>query len=350
MIDIANRVFLGDCREILKDFPENSVAACLTDPPYNYEFIGHQWNADEIRRRTSRIQGTRTLVTNIPYGSALSGGVRNKRWYERVRNNIKEYEDWCFEWSKAVFRICKPGAITAAFSSTRTLAHIQVALERAGFYTRDCIVYRRSSGIPKGLNISEKMRQKKLPQYESWNGWHSALRNEWEAIVIVQKPLVNNYIETATTYGVGLFHTENEDGTFQSNIIEGVQKDRNEKFNVHCTVKPLSLMKKLIDLCVPPYEDNIVLDPFAGSGTTLVAAKESGRKYVGIEIVPEYMDIIDKRLRNARTQLIWRMTIYWPARSSRYPLMSTLVISLRYSKVLWSFGQSEYPTHLSYTR
>ena len=301
--DITNRVFVGDCREVLQDFPANSIAACLTDPPYNYEFIGRDWNDAEIRRRVERVKGTNTLVQNIPYGSGLAGGVRNARWYERARKNVEDYQDWCYEWSKAVFRVCKPGAITAVFSSTRALAHVQVALERAGFYARDCIVYRRPSGIPKGLNISKKMKQRQVPDYAKWQGWHSALRNEWEAIVVVQKPLKNNYMETALTYDVGLFHAKSGNGGFQSNIIEDISRDKNERFNVHCTVKPLALMKKLIDLCVPVSESNIVLDPFAGSGTTLVAAKELGVKYAGIEIVPAYIEIIEKRLENARPQL-----------------------------------------------
>ena len=296
-------VFEGDCREVLADFPANSIAACLTDPPYNYEFIGRDWNDAEIRRRVERVKGTTTLVQNIPYGSGLAGGVRNARWYERARQNVEEYQNWCYEWSKEVFRVCKPGAITAVFSSTRALAHVQVALERAGFYARDCLVYRRPSGIPKGLNVSKKMKQRQVPDYARWQGWHSALRNEWEAIVVVQKPLKNNYMETALTYGVGLFRAENGNGGFQSNIIEDIPRDKNERFNVHCTVKPLALMKKLIDLCVPVNESNIVLDPFAGSGTTLVAAKELGVKYAGIEIVPAYIEIIEKRLENARPQL-----------------------------------------------
>ena len=302
--DITDKVFLGDCREALKRFPENSVAACITDPPYNYEFIGRDWNADEIERRVARVRNSSTLVKNIPYGSGLAGGARNERWYERVRENIQEYQEWCFEWSTEAFRVCKPGAVAAVFSSVRSLAHVQTALERAGFYARDCIAYRKPSGIPKGLNIAKKMREKGMPEHALWNGWHSALRNEWEAIAIVQKPLSNNYLETALKYNVGLFRAENEDGSFQSNIIENIPRERGENFNVHCTVKPLALMKKLITLCLPEHDDNIVLDPFAGSGTTLVAAKELGRKYVGIEITPEYVDIIQRRLDNARRRLI----------------------------------------------
>lgn len=295
-MDIANKILQGDCRKVLQRFPENCIAACLTDPPYNYEFIGHKWDPREIIRRLSRIKDSNTLIKNIPYGSGLAGGVRNERWYKRVRENILEYESWSFEWAKEVYRVCKPGAIVAVFNSTRTMAHVQVALERAGFYTRDCIAYRRSSGIPRGLNVSAKLKRKGISNYEKWQGWHSCLRNEWEAIVLVQKPLINNYIETLLTYGVGLFHTENDNSSFQSNIIEHIAKDKADNWNVHCTVKPVALMEKLVDLLVPPSTGNIVLDPFAGSGTTLVAAKRRGRSYVGVEIVPEYINIIKKRL------------------------------------------------------
>ena len=147
------------------------------------------------------------------------------------------------------------------------------------------------------MNIAAKLRQKGLDDATRWVGWHSCLRNEWEAIVVVQKPLVNNYVETVMNYGVGLFHAENGSG-FQSNIIEDIPKDPvKPEFNIHCTPKPLKLMEKLIELCVPDDPDAIVLDPFAGSGTTLVAAKKLGRTFIGIEINPEYVEVTKKRLR-----------------------------------------------------
>lgn len=300
-MQIVNQIYTGDCRQVLKEFPADSISACITDPPYNYEFIGHKWDAEEIDRRLERIQNSNTLVKNIPYGSGLAGGVRNSRWYERVRENIQEYEQWCFEWAAEVYRVCKPGAVVAAFNSTRTMAHVQIALERAGFYTRDCIVYRRPAGIPKGLNASGKLKKLGVKDWQKWDGWHSCLRNEWEAIVVVQKPLINNYLQTVEQYGIGLFHTINNDGSFQSNILENIQRDRNGDYNIHCTVKPLALMEKLVDIFVPQGQEHIVLDPFAGSGTTLVAAKNLGHHYVGIEIVPEYIEIINKRLSESQT-------------------------------------------------
>lgn len=299
-MDRTEQIILGDCRDVLSELTEQSISACITDPPYNYEFVGHKWDADEIKRRTGRARanGSKILVKNIPYGSGLAGGVRNERWYERHRQNIMEYQNWCLEWGKQVFRVLKPGGIVAVFNSTRTVAHVQVALEAAGFYARDCVVYRRPSGIPKGLNLSAKLKQKKHAEYEIWRGWHSCLRNEWEAIAILQKPLEQNYLNTFVKHEVGLFFTENADGTFQSNIIENIKKDKEDEFNVHCTVKPLALMEKLVEMFVPPSGKHIVLDPFAGSGTTLLAAKNLGRSYIGIEIVPEYIPIIERRLHS----------------------------------------------------
>jgi site-specific DNA-methyltransferase (adenine-specific) len=295
-MEFKNKVFSGDCREVLRTVPENSISACITDPPYNYEFIGHKWDAREVERRLDRIKDSKTLVKNIPYGSGLAGGVRNKRWYQRNRENILDYQKWCMEWGTEVYRVCKPGAVIAVFNSTRTMAHVQVALEEAGFYARDTLVYRRHSGIPKGDNLASALKQKGVSDEEHEEGWHSCLRNEWEAIVVLQKPLEENYINTYLKYGVGYFYTRNEDGSFQSNILENIPKTQDDKQQVHCTVKPLALMEKLVEMFVPKAEEHIILDPFAGSGTTLVAARKLGRSYLGIEIVPDYIEIIRQRL------------------------------------------------------
>ena len=291
----VDKILLGDCVSVMKEMSDDSIASCITDPPYNYEFIGRQWNEKEINRRMERIKDSKTLVKNIPYGSGLAGGVRNARWYQRNQENILEYINWCKEWGRALFRICKHGAPVAVFSSTRTAAHVQVAMEEAGFYTRDILVFRRPSGIPKGLNLKGKLEKINHPDADKWEGWHSCFRNEWESIVLVQKPLLHNYWETLKETGVGVFKTINENGSFQSNILEGYC-DKTEKKFAHCTVKPLELIKKLIHMLVPKSNNNIILDPFAGSGTTLVAAQQLGYHFVGIEIEPKYVKIIEKRL------------------------------------------------------
>jgi site-specific DNA-methyltransferase (adenine-specific) len=297
MTALSNTIINDDCREALKQLSSESISCVVTDPPYNYEFIGRKWNHDEIQRRMNRIQDSSTLVKNIPYGSGLAGGVRNPRWYKRNRENVIEYVDWCKEWSKELIRVCKPGAVVAVFSSTRTLAHVQVALEDAGFYARDVLVYRRHAGIPKGLNVQKKLEKQKDGSAGDWTGWHTCLRNEWEAIVVVQKPLLNNYIETIEAVGLGPFKAILPDGSFQSNILEGFSKGRDEKFDEHCTIKPASLIRHLIEMFLPKSGKHLVLDPFAGTGTTLVAALELGHEVIGIEIEERYCSIIEERLK-----------------------------------------------------
>lgn len=292
----TNSIICGDCFDVMKQMGNDSIACCITDPPYNYEFIGRAWDEEEINRRLERVKcSSSTLVKNIPYGSGLAGGVRNARWYAKNRQNILEYQAWVEEWGKELYRTVKPGGLVLVFNSTRTAAHIQIALENAGFYARDILVWRRNSGIPKGINIAKKLEKMGDENAQDWAGWHSCLRNEWEAIVIVQKPLVNNYIETLSKYHVGLFNAKDDNG-FQSNIIEDIRREVLDEYNTHPTVKPLDLMKKLIRLTVPKGYGNIVLDPFAGSGTTLLAAKIEGIDYIGIEINPSYVEIAKRRL------------------------------------------------------
>lgn len=291
-----NEVLNGDCRDVLKTFPDDYFSACITDPPYNYEFIGRNWDEVEIDRRMERIKDSKTLVKNIPYGSGLAGGVRNKRWYEKNRQNIVDYQEWCKEWSKELYRTMKPGAYVMVFNSTRTIAHVQVALEDAGFYARDIFVWRRHSGIPKGINMAEKLKKMGDDKADDWKGWHSCLRNEWESICVVQKPLINNYIETLQTNGLGLMHAEMNGDGFLSNLIEGYKKSDSEKFDDHCTVKPLELITFLTKLVVPKDSNHIVLDPFLGTGTTCVAARNLGLKYIGIEISPRYCEVARERI------------------------------------------------------
>jgi len=71
----------------------------------------------------------------------------------------------------------------------------------------------------------------------------------------------------------------------------------NPRQNGHPTVKPIKLMRYLVRLVTPP--GGTVLDPFAGSGTTLVAAKEEGFRYIGIELEPEYVEIAEAKLAAA---------------------------------------------------
>jgi site-specific DNA-methyltransferase (adenine-specific) len=93
-----------------------------------------------------------------------------------------------------------------------------------------------------------------------------------------------------------------------SNVIEGINQEipqyrGNEAGNhdEHPTQKPVALMKKLIEIHSKP--NDLILDPFMGSGTTGVACKELGRRFIGIEIHKPYFDIAQRRISQATKEL-----------------------------------------------
>ena len=295
--EYINKIICCDALEELKKLPDNSIATCITDPPYNYEFIGRSWDNEEIKRRVDRVSSSSTVVKNIPYGSGLSGGVRNKRWYERNRQNILEYSKWLETWGKEIYRVLKPGSYFLIFNSNRTIAQVQVAMENVGFYARDILIWVRNTGIPRGLNISKKMEKMGDPDAKYWDSWNSSFYNMWEGIAVLQKPLENNYIDTLKKYDVGVLNVKAY-GSFQTNIFDDIKRDMIETFNSHVTVKPYDLIERLVILTTPKKESNIIIDPFMGSGTTALACKNNGYKFIGFEINPEYVEIANKRIND----------------------------------------------------
>ena len=113
---------------------------------------------------------------------------------------------------------------------------------------------------------------------------------------LAQKPTEGKYIDNWKEYQVGLLNTTvTWQGKFPGNIIQCAKPTKGEKgaWNTHISVKPLALIEHLIKLFTVP--DAVVLDPFLGSGTTLVACKKTQRIGVGAEINPEYHPVIEHR-------------------------------------------------------
>jgi DNA modification methylase len=101
----------GDCRDILKTLPTNSIDSVVTDPPYELGFMGKKWDN-----------------TGIAYDTSM--------WAE-------------------VLRVLKPGGHLLAFGGTRTYHRMVVAIEDAGFEIRDSIHWIYGSGFPKSLDVSK---------------------------------------------------------------------------------------------------------------------------------------------------------------------------------------------------
>jgi DNA modification methylase len=111
--EMINQVICGDCLEVMKDIPDNSVDAIITDPPYELGFMGKKWDNSGI-------------AYNI---------------------NV---------WTEAL-RVLKPGGFLLSFGGTRTYHRMVCAIEDAGFEIRDCIMWIYGSGFPKSLNIGKQI-------------------------------------------------------------------------------------------------------------------------------------------------------------------------------------------------
>lgn len=104
-----------------------------------------------------------------------------------------------------------------------------------------------------------------------------------------------------TTGGGGLTAPKDKDGNYISSSAAGKYGSvKAPNKNYHPTVKPIKLMEYLVRLVTP--KEGIVLEPFAGSGTTLIACKQQGFNYIGIEREQEYCDIAEARLKGVKIQ------------------------------------------------
>ena len=193
------------------------------------------------------------------------------------------------------------------------------AIDDAGLLIRDCFIWFYTQNQPKamGLNhfinrLNEDFESKETLRKEL-SGWKTPqIKSCFEPIAMAQKKPEGTFLENFRRYQVGLINTNIRVGEemFPCNIltIEQIEPnidkcfliakpDKSEKgeYNNHKTVKPLSLCEHLIKL-VTYSEDSIILDPFCGSGTTLLAAKRLNRRYIGIDINKEYLKIAKKRL------------------------------------------------------
>ena len=113
-------IYNGDCVEVMKSKPDNSIDTIITDPPYALEFMGKSW--DKI----------------LP---------SKETWVECLR-------------------VVKPGAFLLAFGGTRTYHRLTCAIEDAGWEIRDCLMWLYGSGFPKSLDISKAIDKAKGKERE----------------------------------------------------------------------------------------------------------------------------------------------------------------------------------------
>ena len=216
----SKRLVLGDCMDVLRRLPSESIDAIITDPPYG---INYQSRMVEKERRKKKIAGDKKVYI------------------------------W---WLKDAFRALKDGGHLLCFSRWDVQQKFIDAAELAGFRVRSVLIWDR---MQHGMGDP---RTTFAPQYDT--------------IIFATK-------------GRYLFP-----GNRPANVYR-VQKISGSKL-AHPNEKPVDLMLRLINDTTRP--NDLILDPFAGSGATLVAAAESGRRFIGVELDAEYYGIAKKRIND----------------------------------------------------
>lgn len=296
-----NLLINGDCLDELNKLSDNSIDLVLTDPPYFIHKLNHDWS-----KATIDSDKKNSHITHLPKGMKYS------------KNQVKDLYDFYLKVSKLVYQKLKPGGYFLSFSAPRLYHSIAMAKEISGFEVRDIINWVYTQNIPKGMsinhiidkmNISDEDKEKLKKEYSGFKT--PQIKSCHEPICVAIKPINVTFIQNELNFKTGLLDfnqkiglekdkipanilvTEDFDEIYTKNFLVGKPTKKEKGNNNHITVKPVSLLEYLIKLFSK--ETSLIVDPFMGSGSTIVAAKNTNRNYVGIEIEKEYYNIAISR-------------------------------------------------------
>lgn len=332
------RVYLGDTVELLPRLAPASIDAIVTDPPYGLSLNGHCWDDASGFRESLPHMDTRSMsaaevfeawctawaqgaLDALKPGAHLAafGGART--WHRMVRG----IENAGFEIRDQIAWLHSSGMPKSVDLSYAIDKH-------RGHHRSDRIV---QVGAGEGvLGTTRSVTSRGTPVSDDaarWEGWGTALRPAYEPIIVARRPVGGTIAANLLTHGVGGLNidaTRFGDGKWPMNVvldasqadaldaltgtwgsIEPVSRrfpifrydakasaaERPRAYGIsHSTVKPLSLMRWLVTLLAPP--SGTVLEPFAGSGTTIEAAVATGLHVIAFEKDPSYLPLIASRL------------------------------------------------------
>ena len=302
MLDF-NRIYLGDCRQLMDAVEAQSIDHVISDIPYGINF--DEW--DVLHNNTNN------ALLGVSPAQIKAGKIFKSRgkplngWSEADKEIPMEYYNWCKSWTEKLYRITKPGSSLFIFAGRRMAHRAICAFEDSGFIFKDMIAWNKERSAHRAQHIScIYERRGDLENSERWGGWKVGnLRPLFEPILWFMKPykIGGTIADNVIRFGLGAYN-ENIISLYHqsaSNLVS-FASDTSDK-GLHPAQKPIKLMKYLIELV--SLEGQIVLDPFAGSGSTLVACNILNRKYIGMESKKEYYDIACKRLQSCELKLVF---------------------------------------------
>jgi site-specific DNA-methyltransferase (adenine-specific) len=279
---------------VLREIPDATVHLILSDIPYGIAV--DDW--DVLHNNTNS-----ALLGTSP-AQARAGAVFKRRgkplngWSEADRRIPAEYQRWCESFAPDWLRVLKPGGSALVFAGRRLSHRCVIAMEEAGFTLKDSLAWLRELAPHRAQRLSVVFeRRGDLVNAKAWSGWRVGnLRPTFEPILWFTKPypIGTTIADNVLNHGVGGFnetafitHERTPDNVLRSGFVHG-------ESGLHVAQKPVKLLRALIELTTQ--KGQLVLDPFCGSGSTLVAAKIAGRRYLGFDIDADFVRIANERL------------------------------------------------------
>lgn len=232
-----NKIYNVSCIDGLRSMPDACVDLLFTDPPY------YQYRAQNV----SGLKNHKDVVTEFDFDGFTSE---------------EEYLQFLEQVLSECYRVCKPGASGYMWCGDDFVSFINRMVERTGFQFRKVIHWHKTNPFP--AIYTRKMYANSMEMLVHFS---KGTPKTWN-----HKPVneMHNFIQAPICMG----------------------KER----TAHKTQKPLRVCTPFIE--ISSNADDLVLDPFMGSGSTAVAAKKLHRNYIGFEINPKYIDIARQRIEN----------------------------------------------------
>ncbi|SHN16895.1 site-specific DNA-methyltransferase (adenine-specific) [Pseudomonas asturiensis] len=188
---------LGDCLEVLRGLPANSIDSVVTDPPYGIRFMGKSWDGQDIEDRAAY----RASMPSHAGACGPNGGHRSVAAeagkYDLTPAGMRAFQAFTLEWATEALRVLKPGGHLLSFAAARTYHHMAVGIEMAGFEIRDQIMWVFGSGFPKSHNLKGDRA-----------GWGTALKPAHEPICMARKPFSGTVAANVEQHGTGAINID----------------------------------------------------------------------------------------------------------------------------------------------
>lgn len=262
-----------DCIDWLERQPLNSIHAVVTDPPYGLV------EYSEVEQ--GKLRSGQGGVWRIPPSFDGSKRAPLPRFTVLKPDDLQKLERFFQTWGRLLMRSLVPGANVVVASNPLLSYLVSGALSRAGLERRGELVR---------LTMTMRGGDRPKAAHVEFSGVSVMPRSMWEPWLLFRKPIEGRVQDNLRRWGTGGFRRVSAERPFGDVIESAPTRAAERKLAAHPSLKPQAFMRKVVR-GVLPLGQGLVLDPFAGSGSTLAAAQAVGYSSLGVERDESYFSL-----------------------------------------------------------